>query len=168
VPPSTIADALAVLGIPNPLSLIDSLSAATAKVHGLTLGTRNVDDFVRTGVSVAFQALSVDSTAVLSCSFTLSTADFAAARLRFACGNLVASLLLRRGPSVFGTLCTNREVSKLLREGGLRPHLAGIKCSNRAFVFQSCLVKAPFRHEGVRFGKVRIGAIRLDSKRARS
>ena len=45
-----IADAWAVLGIPMPL--IDGLLAATAKVHGLTLVTRNVDDFVRTSVSV--------------------------------------------------------------------------------------------------------------------
>ena len=44
-----IADAWAVLGIPMPL--IDGLLAATVKVHGLTLVTRNVDDFVRTGVS---------------------------------------------------------------------------------------------------------------------
>ena len=47
-----IADAWAVLGIPNPLPLIDGLLAATAEVHGLTLVTRNVDDFLRTGVSV--------------------------------------------------------------------------------------------------------------------
>jgi len=47
-----IADAWAVLGIPNRLPLIDGLLAATAKVHGLTLVTRNVDDFVRTGASV--------------------------------------------------------------------------------------------------------------------
>ena len=45
-----IADASAVLGIPMPL--IDGLLAATVKVHGLTLVTRNVDDFVRTSVSV--------------------------------------------------------------------------------------------------------------------
>jgi predicted nucleic acid-binding protein len=45
-----IADAWAVLGIPMPL--IDGLLAATVKVHGLTLVTRNVDDFVRTSVSV--------------------------------------------------------------------------------------------------------------------
>jgi toxin FitB len=47
-----IADAWAVLSIPNPLPFIDGLLAATAKVHGLTLVTRNVDDFVRTGLSV--------------------------------------------------------------------------------------------------------------------
>ena len=46
-----IADAWAVLSIANPLPLIDGLLAATAKVQGLTLVTRNVEDFVRTGVS---------------------------------------------------------------------------------------------------------------------
>jgi toxin FitB len=46
-----IADAWAVLGTPNLLP-IDGLLAATAKVHGLTVVTRSVDDFVRTGVSV--------------------------------------------------------------------------------------------------------------------
>ena len=47
-----IADAWAVPGVPNPLPLTDGLLAATAKVYGLTLVTRNVDDFVGTGVSV--------------------------------------------------------------------------------------------------------------------
>jgi toxin FitB len=45
-----VADAWALLGIPNPLPLIDSLLAATAKVHGLTLVTRNVAGIVATGV----------------------------------------------------------------------------------------------------------------------
>jgi len=40
------------LGIPNPLPLIDGLLAATAKVHGLRLVTRNVADIAATGVSV--------------------------------------------------------------------------------------------------------------------
>ena len=35
----------------SPLSTIDSLLAATAKVHGLTLVTRNVKDIVNAGVS---------------------------------------------------------------------------------------------------------------------
>ena len=35
----------------TPLSTIDSLLAATAKVHGLTLVTRNVKDIVNAGVS---------------------------------------------------------------------------------------------------------------------
>ena len=46
-----IAETWAMLGIPNPLPLIDGLLAATAKVHGLTLVTRNVADVARTRVS---------------------------------------------------------------------------------------------------------------------
>jgi predicted nucleic acid-binding protein len=38
------------LGIPDPLPVIDGLLAATAKVHGLTLATRNVKDVRRTDV----------------------------------------------------------------------------------------------------------------------
>jgi predicted nucleic acid-binding protein len=45
-----IAEAWALLSVPNPLPLIDGLLAATAKVHGLTLVTRNVTDIARTGV----------------------------------------------------------------------------------------------------------------------
>jgi predicted nucleic acid-binding protein len=45
-----IADAWARLAIPDPLPLIDGLLAATAKVHGLTLVTRNVADISPTGV----------------------------------------------------------------------------------------------------------------------
>src|SRR4051812_12208668 len=44
-----IAEAWALLGIPNPLPLIDGLLAATAKVHGLTLVTRNVADIAAAG-----------------------------------------------------------------------------------------------------------------------
>src|ERR1700726_4312318 len=47
-----VAEAWALLGIPNPLPLIDGLLAATAKVHGLTFVTRNVADIVVTGVSL--------------------------------------------------------------------------------------------------------------------
>src|SRR6266567_2415220 len=39
-----IAEAWALLAVPNPLPLIDGLLAATAKVHSLTLVTRNVAD----------------------------------------------------------------------------------------------------------------------------
>jgi toxin FitB len=46
-----IAEAWALLGIPDPLPLIDGLLAATAKVHGLTLVTRNVAD-IAIGVSL--------------------------------------------------------------------------------------------------------------------
>ncbi|MDP4822844.1 MAG: type II toxin-antitoxin system VapC family toxin [Aestuariivirgaceae bacterium] len=47
-----IADAWAILSVPDPLPLIDGLLAATAKVHGLTLVTRNIADVARTGVEV--------------------------------------------------------------------------------------------------------------------
>jgi predicted nucleic acid-binding protein len=47
-----VAEAWALMGIPNPLPLIDGLLAATAKVHGLTLVTRNVADIAATGVSL--------------------------------------------------------------------------------------------------------------------
>jgi hypothetical protein len=36
----------------GPMPVIDSLIAATARVHGLTIVTRNVKDFERTGVEV--------------------------------------------------------------------------------------------------------------------
>ena len=47
-----IAEAWALLGIPNPLPFIDGLLAATAKVHGLTLVTRNVKDIAMADVSL--------------------------------------------------------------------------------------------------------------------
>ncbi len=47
-----IAEAWARLSVPDPLPLIDGLLAATAKVRGLTLVTRNIADVMRTGVSV--------------------------------------------------------------------------------------------------------------------
>ena len=47
-----VAETWALLGLPNPLPLIDGLLAATAKVHGLRLVTRNIVDFASTGVSV--------------------------------------------------------------------------------------------------------------------
>jgi hypothetical protein len=47
-----VAEAWALLGIPDPLPLIDGLLAATAKVHGLTLVTRNVADIAVVGVSM--------------------------------------------------------------------------------------------------------------------
>jgi predicted nucleic acid-binding protein len=48
----TVAETWALLGIPNPLPLVDSLLAATAKVHGLTLVTRNIADIESTGVAL--------------------------------------------------------------------------------------------------------------------
>jgi predicted nucleic acid-binding protein len=45
-----IAQAWALMGIPDPLPPVDGLLAATAKVHGLTLVTRNVADIAGSGV----------------------------------------------------------------------------------------------------------------------
>ena len=39
------------LNVPDPLPVIDGLMAATARVHGLTLATRNLKDLKRTGVA---------------------------------------------------------------------------------------------------------------------
>jgi toxin FitB len=47
-----IAEAWALLSVPDPLPLIDGLLAATAKVHGLMLVTRNTADVTRTGVAI--------------------------------------------------------------------------------------------------------------------
>ena len=47
-----IAEAWALLNVPDPLPLIDGLLAATAKIYRLTLVTRNVADISRTGVSL--------------------------------------------------------------------------------------------------------------------
>jgi toxin FitB len=47
-----VAEAWAMLGIPNPVPLVDGLLAATVKVHGLTLVTRNIADIQMTGVSL--------------------------------------------------------------------------------------------------------------------
>ncbi len=47
-----VAEAWAFMSVPDPLPLIDGLLAATAKVHGLTLVTRNIADVARTGVSI--------------------------------------------------------------------------------------------------------------------
>ncbi len=40
------------LNVPDPLPVVDGLLAATARVHDLTLATRNVKDVVRTGIDV--------------------------------------------------------------------------------------------------------------------
>jgi toxin FitB len=47
-----VAEAWALLSVPDPLPLIDGLLAATAKVHDLTLVTRNITDVARTGVAI--------------------------------------------------------------------------------------------------------------------
>jgi predicted nucleic acid-binding protein len=40
------------LNVPDPLPVVDGLLAATAKVHGMTLVTRNTAQVERTGISV--------------------------------------------------------------------------------------------------------------------
>jgi len=40
------------LNVPDPLPVIDGLLAATAKVHGLILATRNVKDVARSGADL--------------------------------------------------------------------------------------------------------------------
>jgi predicted nucleic acid-binding protein len=45
-----IAEQWGRFNVPDPLSMLDSLLAATANVHGLTLVTRNLKDVERTGV----------------------------------------------------------------------------------------------------------------------
>lgn len=47
-----IAEMWALLGVPDQVPLVDGLLAATARVHGLTLVTRNVADVARTGVTL--------------------------------------------------------------------------------------------------------------------
>jgi len=47
-----IAEMWALFSVPDQVPFMDGLLAATAKVHGLTLVTRNVSDVARTGVKV--------------------------------------------------------------------------------------------------------------------
>jgi toxin FitB len=47
-----VARRCATLHVPNPRSDRDALIAATALVHGVTVATRNVADFERTGVGI--------------------------------------------------------------------------------------------------------------------
>lgn len=46
-----IAEEWGRLSVPDPIPVVDGLMAATARVHGLTLATRNVRDVARTGVA---------------------------------------------------------------------------------------------------------------------
>ncbi|HEY4779230.1 MAG TPA: type II toxin-antitoxin system VapC family toxin [Solirubrobacterales bacterium] len=57
-----IAEEWGRMNVPDPLPVVDGLLAATAKVTGLTVATRNSDDFVRTGVSIVdpFSASTAD------------------------------------------------------------------------------------------------------------
>ena len=47
----SIAEEWGRMNVPDPLPVVDGLLAATAKVAGLTLATRNVADIARSGVS---------------------------------------------------------------------------------------------------------------------
>jgi predicted nucleic acid-binding protein len=47
-----VAQVWGTFNVPDPLPVVDSLLAATAQVHGLTVVTRNVGDIARTGVPV--------------------------------------------------------------------------------------------------------------------
>ncbi|SOB76950.1 hypothetical protein SAMN04488490_2691 [Marinobacter sp. LV10R510-11A] len=49
---TAVAQRCAVLHVPDPRPAMDSLIAATALVHGMTLVTRNVADFQLSGVTI--------------------------------------------------------------------------------------------------------------------
>lgn len=49
---SEIAEEWGRLNVPDPVGVIDGLMAATAKVRGLTLVTRNTTDVARTGLAL--------------------------------------------------------------------------------------------------------------------
>jgi predicted nucleic acid-binding protein len=49
---TAVAQRCATLHVPDPRSDRDALIAATALVHGMTVVTRNVDDFKPTGVTI--------------------------------------------------------------------------------------------------------------------
>jgi predicted nucleic acid-binding protein len=46
-----VADEWGRLNVTDPIPVVDGLMAATARVHGLTLATRNVKEVARTGVA---------------------------------------------------------------------------------------------------------------------
>lgn len=46
----TVAEEWGRINVPDPIPVVDGLLAATARVHDLTLATRNVTDVERTGV----------------------------------------------------------------------------------------------------------------------
>ncbi len=48
----SVAEEWGRLNVPDPLPVIDGLLAATARVYGLTLATRNVKDVARSGADV--------------------------------------------------------------------------------------------------------------------
>ncbi len=47
-----VAERWGTLSITDPVPVVDGLMAATALVHGMTLVTRNIADFARTGVDL--------------------------------------------------------------------------------------------------------------------
>ena len=49
---TAVAQCCARLQVPDPRGERDALIAATALVHGMTVATRNVDDFAATGVQI--------------------------------------------------------------------------------------------------------------------
>lgn len=49
---TAVAQRCAALHVPDPRPAVDSLMAATALVHGMTLVTRNVADFQSSGVAI--------------------------------------------------------------------------------------------------------------------
>ena len=49
---TAVAQRCAALHVPNPCAERDAIIAATALVHGMTVVTRNVDDFKTTGVAL--------------------------------------------------------------------------------------------------------------------
>ncbi len=49
---SAVADIWGQMNVPDRISTIDGLMAATAKVHGLTLVTRNIADVTRSGAAL--------------------------------------------------------------------------------------------------------------------
>jgi hypothetical protein len=49
---ATVARRCAKLHVPDPRSERDAIIAATALIHGMTVVTRNVDDFAKTGVEL--------------------------------------------------------------------------------------------------------------------
>lgn len=49
---AAVAEEWGRMNVPDPLPAVDSLLAATAKVHGMTLVTRNVADVAATGVAL--------------------------------------------------------------------------------------------------------------------
>lgn len=49
---ASVAMACATLHVPDPVSERDGWIAATALVHGLTVATRNIADFIATGVNL--------------------------------------------------------------------------------------------------------------------